>query len=262
MRMNETALKLSIVPLFILGISLAGQRWGPAVAGWLSGLPVIAGPILFFMAREQGADFAAQAAVATMSAVCGALAFSIGYTWTATRHAWPVCFLAAAFSYAAMVLVLYLLAPGLVFSAALSIAMIAAAPWLYPQVHAATAPPSMTRTELLVRMSAGAAMVLVATHFAGQLGPRLSGLVAMFPILGSVLAVFTHRHAGAAFTTKLLSGMALGFYAFVTFCAVLSLTLREWGIGAAFGMAVVAALVVQSLARLWMTRGARAATAR
>jgi hypothetical protein len=255
-------LKLAIVPVFILGISLAGQRWGPAVAGWLSGLPVIAGPILFFIAREQGTEFAAQATIATLSALCGALAFSLAYTWAAQRHAWLLCFLAAALAYSATVFALYLLAPGLILAAALSIGMIVAAPRLFPSVESTSAPPAMTRTELLVRMIAGATMVLLATHFAGQLGPRLSGLVAMFPILGSVLAVFTHRHAGAAFTTKLLSGMALGFYAFVTFCVVLTLTLREWGIGLAFGAATIAALAVQSFARLWMTRGLRAIEAR
>ncbi|RON08058.1 hypothetical protein BK659_17630 [Pseudomonas brassicacearum] len=47
-------LKLSLIPGFLLLISLAGKRWGPSVAGWLSGLPVVVGPILFFLAVEQG----------------------------------------------------------------------------------------------------------------------------------------------------------------------------------------------------------------
>jgi chromate transport protein ChrA len=47
-------LKLLLIPGFLLLISLAGKRWGPSVAGWLSGLPVVVGPILFFLAIEQG----------------------------------------------------------------------------------------------------------------------------------------------------------------------------------------------------------------
>ncbi|QAY92927.1 hypothetical protein CUN63_24935, partial [Pseudomonas sp. ACM7] len=62
-------LKLLVIPGFLLLISLAGKRWGPSVAGWLSGLPVVVGPILFFLAIEQGQVFAAQSATAALSAM-------------------------------------------------------------------------------------------------------------------------------------------------------------------------------------------------
>jgi hypothetical protein len=37
------AFKLTLVPFFILALSLAGRRWGTAVSGWLVALPVVAG---------------------------------------------------------------------------------------------------------------------------------------------------------------------------------------------------------------------------
>lgn len=250
------ALKLAIVPAFILGISLAGQRWGPAIAGWLSGLPVVAGPILFFMAQEQGAAFAAEAAVATSSAVCGSIVFSAAYSWTATRHRWPACLLIAATAYFLTIAVLAWLSPGVVVAALMSLALVIAAPRLFPKVETGSAPSSMPKSELFVRMVAGATLVFLATWFASSLGPRLSGLVAMFPVLGTVLAVFSHRHAGAAFTTQLLRGMAAGFYAFITFCVVLALTLVPWGIGMAFSAAVIAALLIQAGAKVLLLRRA------
>ncbi|MEI8607666.1 hypothetical protein P4S70_00350 [Enterovibrio sp. Hal110] len=45
-------LKLILAPLFILLISLSGRIWGPSTAGLLAGLPVVGGPILFFIAFE------------------------------------------------------------------------------------------------------------------------------------------------------------------------------------------------------------------
>lgn len=247
-------LKLAIVPTFILGISLSGQRWGPAIAGWLSGLPVVAGPILFFMAREQGAAFAAEAAVATASAVCGSIVFSAAYSWTATRQRWPLCLLAAAVAYFVTIALLAWLAPGVVAAALMSLALVIVAPRLFPKVEMTSSPGPMPKSELLVRMAAGATLVFLATWFASSLGPRLSGLVAMFPVLGTVLAVFSHRHAGAAFTTQLLRGMAAGFYAFITFCVVLALTLEPWGIGMSFLAAIVAALLVQAGAKVLLLR--------
>jgi hypothetical protein len=247
-------LKLALVPAFILLISLAGQRWGPAVAGWLSGLPVVAGPILFFMALEQGAAFAAEAAVATASAVCGSLAFSLGYCWSAIRQAWPVCLAVAIVCYSAATLLLAIFEPALPASLTVALLAIVIAPRLFPRLSLDLLPPAMPRSELFIRMAAGAIMVVVATAAAASLGARLSGLVAMFPILGTVLAVFSHRHAGAAFTTHLLRGMAAGFYAFITFCGVLALMLPGHGIAAAFCVAIAAALSVQIAARWVLLR--------
>lgn len=51
------ALKLTLVPLLIYLVTLAGRRWGPAVAGWLA-FPIVAGPTLLTLALEQGLPFA------------------------------------------------------------------------------------------------------------------------------------------------------------------------------------------------------------
>jgi hypothetical protein len=61
-------LKLFLVPACLLAISLAGRRWGPGVAGWLAGMPVVVGPILLFLALDHGVAFTARAANASLSA--------------------------------------------------------------------------------------------------------------------------------------------------------------------------------------------------
>jgi len=48
------ALKLILVPFFLMLISLVSKHYGPARAGWMAGLPVIVGPILWLMALEHG----------------------------------------------------------------------------------------------------------------------------------------------------------------------------------------------------------------
>ena len=56
------AYKLLLTPLLIGAVSLAGRRWGPSVSGWLVGLPLSSGPVVFFFALEQGNRFASTAA--------------------------------------------------------------------------------------------------------------------------------------------------------------------------------------------------------
>ena len=56
------ALKLTLAPGLVAATTVAGRRWGPRVAGWLGGLPVVVGPILLALALERGDGFAAEAA--------------------------------------------------------------------------------------------------------------------------------------------------------------------------------------------------------
>jgi hypothetical protein len=249
-------LKLFLVPALIALVTLAGRRWGPAVAGWLSAFPVVAGPILLFIAIEQGAAFAAEAAIGTLSAVLAILAFGISYAWAATRFAWPASLAIAYAGYAVAVFALSqwdatLLAAGIVVLSTLWIV-----PRLYPVSGASVAAPSKPANDMLLRMGLGALLVLLVTHFAANLGPSLSGILAMFPVISTVLTLFTHRSAGADAAILLLRGMVFGFYAFSMFCAVLAWTLPAIGIGMAFLWALAAAGIVQMLTRFWLTRHA------
>jgi len=248
------ALKLLLVPSLIGAITLASRRWGPGVAGWLSGFPVVSAPVLFFVAVEQGPQFASAAAVATLSAVFAVFLFSLAYAWTATRANWHASLAAGMLGYFCLVGVLNVVSPPVWVSAPLIVAVVAAAPRLFPL----GGPPRDVRSpgmaDLVLRMSAGAILVVALTWFAGDLGPRLSGLFAMFPVLGIVLAVFSHRHSGAPFTITLLRGMTLGYYAFSTFCLVLALALPRLSIAAAFMLALGSAALIQMLARQQLRR--------
>jgi hypothetical protein len=245
-------LKLFLVPSLICAITLAGRRWGPAVAGWLSGFPIVSAPVLFFIAVEQGTEFAGNAAAATLSCVPAVLLFSTTYAWLATRANWMTSLAGALLAYFAGVVVLYLIAPPVYVSAPLVYAIVWFAPRFFPAMQEVSALPTFRGTELVLRMLAGAALVLALTYFAADLGPKLSGLFAMFPVLGIVLAVFSHRQAGAAFTIRLLRGMVFGFYAFTSFCLVVALTIVPLGIGIAFAFALATASLVQAVVKRYV----------
>lgn len=247
-------LKLTLVPALIGGVTLAGRRWGPSVAGWLSAFPVFSGPILFFIAVEQGPDFAAHAAAGTLSAVLAILVFGISYAWAASRYAWGWSVVAAFVAYFGAVLGLRFWNPSLLVAAPAVFAALVIAPRLFPVVARKAHASSSGGSDMPWRMIAGAILVLLVTHFSSLLGPQLSGVFAMFPVMGSVLAVFSHRHSGAAFTVDLLRGMVLGYYAFAAFCLVLSLALPSLGIGPAFAVSLACATLIQAFSRVYMKR--------
>ncbi len=245
-------LKLSLVPALIAGITLAGRRWGPQVAGWLSAFPVVAAPILFFIAVEQGPAFAAQAAAATLSAVLAILVFALAYAWAASKASWQLSLLAGFAAYALAVTGLNWWAPPMPVAGAAVLAALLLAPRLFPTLPDAAAGTAARPSDLHLRMIAAAMLVLFVTTFSSTLGPQLSGILAMFPVMSSVLTVFSHRHSGAGFAVKLLRGTVLGYYAFASFCIVVSLALGAFPIGTAFLGALACALAVQLVSRRWM----------
>ena len=88
--METLLLKLVLTPLLIGLVSLAGRRWGPAVSGWLVGLPLTSGPVALFLALDQGTAFAARAAVGILAGAVAQVAFCWAYSRLAFRVGWQV----------------------------------------------------------------------------------------------------------------------------------------------------------------------------
>lgn len=242
-------LKLFLVPSLICLVTLSARRWGPAIAGWLTGLPVVAGPILFFIAMEQGKHFASLAAGGTLSAVLAIIVFCVAYAWTAKRWGWIGSLLVALTCYAVAVLVLNAASISLYVTFIADIAAILAAPRLFPKIAARRVAPSPSAVDLPLRMAVGAVLVFLVTEFSASLGPRLSGVFAMFPIMTTILAVFSHHSAGKEFAIDLFRGMMLGLYSFSIFFFALTLLLENYSIPLAFAVATTAALAAQLASR-------------
>jgi hypothetical protein len=73
------AAKILLSPLCVIAVSLAGRRWGVAVAGVLGGLPVVAGPILLVETLLHGRDFGVDAAAGALFGLAALTAFVVVY---------------------------------------------------------------------------------------------------------------------------------------------------------------------------------------
>jgi hypothetical protein len=239
------ALKLFLVPSLIAAVTLSGRKWGAMVAGWLSAFPIVSGPILFFLGWEHGTAFARQATEGTASAILAILSFGISYAWGATRFGWIASTVCGFAGYALAVLVITSLTPPLWLTAAVILPVLYFSPAWFPRLPPSSAGGAAGNRSLVLRMISGAILVLSVTYFSSSLGPRLSGLFAMFPVMSTVLVVFSHRESGAGFAVQLLRGMVYGWYSFLTFCLALNLALATLGLGTAFAIALTAAVAVQ-----------------
>jgi hypothetical protein len=244
--MAVLAAKLLLAPACVVAVSLAGRRWGVGVAGILGGLPVVAGPILLVLTLVHGDSFGADAAAGTVLGLAALTLFVVVYGRGAERGGAAACVLAG---WAAFMLAVALLQVigwpveisfvfvGVCFAAGLAALP---APAIEPKP-----PVRLPAWDLPARALAALALVVAVTAASGALGPNLSGLLAPFPVMTSVLAVFTHAHGGVGQVRLLLRSFLVGFYGFATFCFVLAIALDPLGAAAAFSVASASALAVQ-----------------
>jgi hypothetical protein len=98
--MNIFVLKLILAPIIIGSASLAGRRWGPAVSGWIVGMPLTSGPVIFFVALGHSSSFAANAALGVLSGGLSLVAYALTYSWLAVKFRWQFAIAGSLFVFA------------------------------------------------------------------------------------------------------------------------------------------------------------------
>jgi hypothetical protein len=257
--MYTLVLKLALTPILIGTASLAGRRWGPAISGWLVGLPFTSAPIALFLALDRGSAFAHEAAAGTLAGTLSQAAFCLTYAWLAARVSWPIALLASSLAFFAATGFLFFLRLPLVGLCVAIVAALIIALALMPRWHvAASAERRFPAWDLPARMILATAFVLLLTAFASVLGPQLTGLLAPFPLYAAILTAFAHQQLGAAAATGVLRGLILGLFAFAAFFATLAALIADSRITLAFVGATIVALLIQGLSLSILSRNRRA----
>jgi hypothetical protein len=256
------ALKLSLTPILILGASLASRRWGNAIAGWIVGLPLTSGPVSLFLTLSQGPRFAEQAAAGTLIGTAGQALLAVAYFWAAEWRDWPLAVVAGAVGFFSCGLLLQALAlpPPALFVIAL--VALTAGLAITPRPERTCRAVSLPRWDLPARIVVATTLVVSVTAAAPALGPRLSGIVASFPVFAVVLTIFAHHHQGKEAARLVVRGLMMGLYGFACFFETISLLLARVPAAEAFGAALLAVILVQGLSFRLMRRRRPSAIAR
>ena len=253
-------LKLLLVPVLVAAVTLASRRWGLRVAGVLTGLPLVAGPTLCFFAIEQGHPFAADAARSAILGIIGTTAFCVAYAQAARHLGWVASTLVGWMIFGLTAAIVYRVPDlGGIGEVALAFAGLVAG-------HRALAGPVTTQAaaaappgDLALRMASAAGAVILFTALADVVGPRVSGVLSVFPIVTLILAVFTHVQRGADSVGVFLRGLLRGLYGLALFCLVFSIALGRlrWSLLLALTVALATQMAVQAT-MLWQISRRRA----
>ncbi len=246
-------LKLIVVPLAVLLLGITERVHGPRAAGWLSGFPVIAAPLLLFITLDHGTAFGAAAARAAFFGLVPWLGFSTVYAWCARHAGWGWCALAGFAAWGVIALFVVAVQGISPWFEALPFAAALGAMWLHPNTRVADEERVHRWWRLAVRMVAGAAMTFVVARFAGTIGSRWSGTFTTFPVVGSIVAISNHVEHGRRAVQEAVAGMVFGIVSVEVFCFALYQLLGQVPVWQAFALALAAAMAAH-LVTWQMTR--------
>jgi len=245
--MNLLVLKLVLAPVIIGSASLAGRKWGPAISGWIIGLPLTSGPVIFFVTLSQPVSFAVNAVLGVIISGISLVLYVLTYSWLATRFRWSVALTGGLLAFAASTTLLetasFPLIPGfLAVCAAIVLGL-----RLMPSDIVEPSHAEMDPGDIPLRILIGTGFILLITEGASFLGPRLTGLLTTIPLYVTILTVFAHRHQGPGAAAHVLRGLLYGLFAFAAFFLTLGLFIEKTGITISFLSAIAVALAIQGI---------------
>jgi len=248
-------LKLVSVPIFISAVSIVTRRWGASVGGLIIGLPLTSGPVLFFLALEQGSNFASVAAQGTLMGLISLSSSCLAYSLLSFRFRWRISFVGCCTAYFAASVFLYFVSAPLVLSLVSVLAFLAFVWRVMPPGAAGKSSRKPPAWEIPARIVSATAMVFLITETATFLGPHFSGLLTPFPVYATILAVFIHKFEGPDASVQFLRGVTVGCFTTAVFFSLIASFVVTMGTFQTFALGVVVALTLQGLLLYSLRRG-------
>jgi len=251
------AIKLVSVPVFILTISIVAYKWGPSVGGVVLGLPLTSGPVLFFLALEQGTSFAAASALGALIGLISLSASCIVFGWLSFRLGWLACLIGCCVTFFTITFILNFVSfPG-VLSFVGVVAFLVLICRIFPSGASDSISRESPRWEIPARMIAATGLVLLITGAASILGPHLSGLLTPFPVYATVIGLFILKSKGPDVNALFLRGVVMGCLTTSVFLFLIASFIVSLGLIAVFGLAVVVVITMHSVLLYSVNRNRR-----
>ena len=238
------ALRMAVAAAFVISASIATERSGPVIGALVATLPVSAGPAYIFLAMDHDDAFIAQAALAALPMNGATILLSIVLIHLLQKHS-------AAFSLFASMSIWFLFA-FLVrsfdwsFAAGLALNVVAFAICLplVQRFRAAKMPLITPRWyDIPLRALLVATLVGVVVTLSDIVGPRVSGVMTLFPIVFSSLVLILGPRIGGPATAAVLANGQRGLIGFGLGVVVLHLSALPLGRVAALSLALATCIV-------------------
>jgi hypothetical protein len=248
------ALRMAITAGFVVTASVITERSGAVIGALVATLPISAGPSYVFLALDHDAAFIAEGALASLPINAATIFLGLTYVVLAQRRSALVSAAAAVAVWLVLASIVRLfhwsLMAGLIVNA---IAFAICVPLLarYRQVKM---PPIARRWyDIPLRASLVATLVATVVTLSGWVGPRISGIIALFPVVFTSMMLILHPRIGGPPTAAVIANSAWGLMGLGLAIAILHVAALQFGsaIGLSLGLATC---ISWNLALWWRGR--------
>ena len=220
----ELATRMAVTAAFLVAATTVAERAGPFLGGLVATLPISAGPIYVFLALDHDAPFIAASALNSLvgNGVTGL--YALVYILVAQVRG-PFASLVTTLGFwIVAIFVVKNFAWTLPAAVAFNAASYAVAVPVARRFRSASFRPPRRRF-YDVPMRAGLVAVLVATVVgaSARVGPTLTGMLAVFPVVFTSLILIFHPRIGGPATAAILANTLPGLVGFAVAVTVLHL---------------------------------------
>jgi hypothetical protein len=247
-------LRMAITAAFVVTASVVTERSGPVIGALIATLPISAGPSYVFLALDHDAAFIAEGALASLPINAATIFLGLTYVVLAQRHGALLSCTAAVgvwFVLAAIIRsVQWSLAGGLIANA---IAFGICVPLLARYRHVRMPPIRRRWYDIPLRASLVATLVATVVTTSGWVGPKVSGMIALFPIVFTSMMLILHPRIGGPPTAAVLANSAWGLIGLGIAISVLHVAALQFGSAVGLSLAL-ATCIGWNLGLWWLGR--------
>lgn len=232
-------LKMAVTAAFAVAATIIAERTGPLIGGLIATLPVAAGPAYVFLAFDHTPQFLADSALMSLAANPPIAIYALTYAWLAQRCGLVVSLGAALCVWLATAVLLQSISWTLAGAILLHVVVFPVCLLLAePLRHAPV--PRLRRYwyDTVLRAAAVAVLVAAVVGLSFSIGPRSTGVLAVFPIVLTSIIIILHRRIGGRATAAVLANTVLGLIGFGGAVATLHLTVVPLGPALALPLAL------------------------
>src|SRR4030081_858490 len=192
-------LRMAITAAFVVTASVITERSGPVIGALVATLPISAGPSYVFLALDHDAAFIAEGALASLPINAATIFLGLTYVVLAQRHGALLSAGAAVIVWLALAAIIrsvqWSLTGGLIANA---VAYAICVPLLARYRHVKMPPIKRQWYDIPLRASLVATLVATVVTLSGWMGPKISGMIALFPVVFTSMMLILHPRIGGA----------------------------------------------------------------
>jgi hypothetical protein len=252
------ALKMVVTAGFVIAAAMVAERAGTAIGALIATLPVAAGPSYVFLALDYDAEFISQSAIGSIAAHAATAAFSAAYVVLAQRSGIAVSVSGALGVWFIVAFLLRAVEWTFLGVAAANLAVFTVCiPLTARYRHVPMPPIRRAWFDIPLRALMVACLVAAVVGLSGHVGPTVTGLLAVFPIVMTSLMLIFQSRVGGPPTAALIANTMWGLVGFSA--CLFTVHLATVPLGTLGGLTLALAVSVAWNLSLWGLRRRRTA---